>query len=214
MATNIYERDGLSIIVIENNQGDYILVEDFLLEKFKTIKVKQFIEFKTFSAFHKNELNRCDLILLDMHLPDAGGIDLIKNMVQLCIDIPIIILTGYSDLALAKKSLELGIYDFLVKDEINPNLLHKSIEFALSRSNYVRHIEIQNEKLRKIAWTQSHVVRAPLARILGIVNLIGIMNDDYTELPFMLEQLKISSMEMDDIVRSIVNETQTLNIKK
>lgn len=33
--------------------------------------------------------------------------------------------------SLAKKSLELGIYDFLIKDEINPTLLHKSIEFAI-----------------------------------------------------------------------------------
>ncbi|MFK5073451.1 hypothetical protein ACI4BE_28395, partial [Klebsiella pneumoniae] len=86
--------------------------------------------------------------------------------------VPIIVLTGYADLSLAKDSLKLGVDDFLIKDEVTPSILHKSIEFAFSRSQYVNYIEAQNEKLRNIAWTQSHIVRAPLARILGIINFI------------------------------------------
>ncbi|MFX6036039.1 hypothetical protein ABTE74_21885, partial [Acinetobacter baumannii] len=82
------------------------------------------------------------------------------------IHVPIIVLTGYADLSLAKDSLKLGVDDFLIKDEVTPSILHKSIEFAFSRSQYVNYIEAQNEKLRNIAWTQSHIVRAPLARIL------------------------------------------------
>lgn len=44
--------------------------------------------------------------------------------------------------------------------------------FEISRNKYVRQIEAQNKKLKNIAWTQSHIVRAPLARMLGIMNVI------------------------------------------
>jgi hypothetical protein len=38
--------------------------------------------------------------------------------------------------------------------------------------NYVETVELQNKKLREIAWMQSHMVRAPLARIMGLIPLI------------------------------------------
>ena len=201
---------GLSIIVVEDNPGDFVLVEDFLMEKFTPISIKQFSDFKSVSNYLSGEQNKCDLILLDLHLPDMRGMELVENMMNLSSKIPILILTGYTDLPLAKRTLELGVYDFLVKDEINPSLLYKSIEFAVSRSNYVRQIESQNEKLKNIAWTQSHVVRAPLARILSIVNLLEENQENLVDILFWLQQLRNSADEMDQVVMKIVNEAQTL----
>lgn len=203
-------KDHLSIIVVEDNQGDYVLIEDYLYEKFKSITIKHFVEYKSFVESLKIENNKSDLILLDLNLPDMNGLHLVENTLAMSLKIPVIILTGYSDLPLAKKSLELGIYDFLIKDEINPAWLHKSIEFAISRQRYVRHIEAQNEKLKNIAWTQSHIVRAPLSRILGIIDLIDNQKNTKEEILFWLKQLKISSMEMDEVVKKIVDEAQHL----
>ncbi|MCH8567835.1 MAG: response regulator [Balneolales bacterium] len=202
---------GLSIIVIEDNPGDFVLIEDYLIEKFESISIRQFTDYKSVSYFLQEENHNSNLILLDLNLPDVSGLTLVKNMISLSSLIPIIILTGYADLPLAKKSLELGVYDFLVKDEVNPALLHKSIEFAISRSSYVRQIERQNEKLKNIAWTQSHVVRAPLARILGIMNLIEENPEDHQEMLFWLKHLRNSTNEMDEVVQKIVNEAQTIN---
>ena len=111
---------------------------------------------------------------------------------------------------MAKESLKLGVEDYLIKDEISPAILLKSIEFALSRSFYIQHIQLQNEKLRNIAWTQSHVVRAPLARILGIINLIETEKENIEELIFWLKQLRVSSDEMDAIVKKITEEAQEI----
>jgi light-regulated signal transduction histidine kinase (bacteriophytochrome) len=66
---------------------------------------------------------------------------------------------------------------------------------------------MQNAKLRNIAWTQSHVVRAPISRILGIINLIEEEGENFNEIQFWLQQLKISTTEMDDIIKNIVKET-------
>jgi CheY-like chemotaxis protein len=204
---------GTSILVLENNPGDYILIEDFFFETFNGVKIQQNKDYKSALAFLK-EKEQVDVILLDLNLPDMRGLELVKNITKKFAQIPIIILTGYSDIELAKRSLELGVHDYLIKDEINPGLLHKSIEFAISRNSYVGQIEIQNEKLKHIAWTQSHIVRAPLARILGVIDMIETLNEDHKDLRFWLDQLKTSSIEMDDIVKNIIKEAQTLNLNK
>ncbi|SMD45534.1 PAS domain S-box-containing protein [Aquiflexum balticum DSM 16537] len=70
------------------------------------------------------------------------------------------------------------------------------------------------EKLKNIAWTQSHIVRAPLARILGIVNLIETQKDSLDDLMYWLNQLKTSSDEMDEIVRKIIEDAQFIQHNK
>lgn len=205
----------LSIAVIEDNDGDFVLIEDYLIESSKTFQIKRFLTFSEFIKFLEiNTDFNYDLILLDLNLPDLSGISLIEKVLSLDILVPIIILTGYSDLSLAKESLKLGVDDFLIKDEVTPSILHKSIEFAFSRSQYVQQIEKQNEKLKNIAWTQSHLVRAPLSRILGIINLIESEKENLDDLMFWLNQLRVSSNEMDVIVRKITEEAQEIQLNE
>lgn len=51
---------------------------------------------------------------------------------------------------MAKNSLELGVYDFLIKDEINPSLLQKSIDFSLSRKNFRSQLEGERENYKNL----------------------------------------------------------------
>jgi FixJ family two-component response regulator len=203
----------LSVIVLEDNDGDFVLIEDYLIEVYKTVKIKRCENYSDFLQ-KKETIVDFDIILLDLHLPDLSGIDLVENILALNLHIPIIIFTGYTDLTLAKESLKLGIEDFLIKDEVSINILHKSIEYALSRNLYIKHIQAQNEKLRNIAWTQSHVVRTPLARMLGIIDVIETEKGDLEDLMFWLKQLKVSSQEMDVIVRQLTEEAQEIILKK
>ena len=205
----------LSVVVIEDNEGDFVLIEDYLIETFKTVQVRRCELYSDFKELTSKQTDiKIDVILLDLHLPDLSGLELIQEVISEKIQVPIIILTGYSELSLAKESLKLGVDDFLIKDEITPSILHKSIEFAFSRSQYIMHIEEQNKKLRNIAWTQSHVVRAPLSRILGIINLIESEKDNLDNLMFWLTQLRTSSNEMDDIVRKITEEAKEIHLNK
>ena len=57
----------------------------------------------------------CDLILLDIMLPDADGIDVLKRMKKIVPQVPVIMITGGSDLEIAKKSLHEGAVDYITK---------------------------------------------------------------------------------------------------
>jgi PAS domain S-box-containing protein len=323
--------ENLSILVIEDNIGDFVLIEDYLIDQFPNINVIHCDDYKSSISLLENSQEEISLILLDLNLPELGGLELINGMLSHNFEIPIIILTGYTDLEMAKKSLQMGIYDYLVKDEINPVILHKTITFTLNRSSFIHQIEhekqnyenlfnfnpqptwlldskslkvlnanlsaqlkyglsqhnflkmfftqlhpsgeesmvknyltmreesprnnfthllsdgkeikvnlyvreinsegnsrlivqtndisetlkhintieIQNTQLRNIAWTQSHVVRAPISRILGIINLLEDEKENHEEFLFWMNQLKVSTNEMDDIVKKIISDSNS-----
>jgi len=80
------------------------------------------------------------------------------------------------------------------------------------RLNYIRAVEKQNEKLKEISWMQSHVVRAPLAKIIGLVPLINDADETITERQRMLAYLLLAANELDDVIRTISEKTNTIEI--
>jgi PAS domain S-box-containing protein len=76
-------------------------------------------------------------------------------------------------------------------------------------------LEKQNKKLKEIAWTQSHVVRAPLARLLGLINLLE-MNEESTKLSgtVILKGIVDSAHEIDKIILNITEMTYNLEDEK
>ncbi len=90
--------------------------------------------------------------------------------------------------------------------------LEGTMQDVTERQEYTEALERQNDTFRKIAWTQSHVVRAPLVRIMGVSNLIldgGVTHRQQKEL---LENLVSSSEELDKVIRDIVNLAQEIKI--
>jgi PAS domain S-box-containing protein len=69
-------------------------------------------------------------------------------------------------------------------------------------------IQLQNEKLREIAWAQSHVVRAPLARMMSLINLIKNYPNSEEERNEILDCFLSSAAEFDQIVREISSKTR------
>lgn len=83
------------------------------------------------------------------------------------------------------------------------------------RLNYVKAIVGQNKSLKEIAWVQSHVVRAPLARMMAIINLLK--NEDEngeTDTDFLFAELLNSANELDLIIRDISDKASKIDLKK
>lgn len=73
---------------------------------------------------------------------------------------------------------------------------------------YLKAIEEQNKKLNDIAWTQSHMVRAPLARMMGLINLLQHEGKTDDKTKDFLTNILDSAHELDNIIKSIVQNTQ------
>jgi PAS domain S-box-containing protein len=91
----------------------------------------------------------------------------------------------------------------------------KKFEEEIQRSN--EELKCKNEELREkntkledIAWIQSHKVRAPLARIMGLIDLLS---NHYTEdinTNELLDYILSSAYELDDLISEIVKKTEDL----
>ncbi len=123
-----------NILVIEDNEGDFTLIEDYLLEKIAIpviVQAKNFTEARSLLA--RQPVDYYDIIFLDLSLPDKDGEPLIIELLGLCPECPVIILTGNTDIDFSIKSLSLGIADYLLKDDINATSLYKSIVYNIER---------------------------------------------------------------------------------
>ena len=134
-----------NVLVIEDNPGDYALVEDFLFENKNEFILKHAQTCKEAKAMLSDGQTQFDVILLDLSLPDKTGIELINEIVAICQATPVIVLTGYESLHFGVKSLSLGIADYLLKDELTPQMLYKSILYSCERKKAVLDLE-ESEK--------------------------------------------------------------------
>jgi len=78
-----------------------------------------------------------------------------------------------------------------------------------ARKLYLRSVEEQNRVFREISWVQSHLVRAPLARIMGLVPLVS-QEIDEAERSKILEYLNISVAELDSVIKEITQKSTNI----
>ena len=89
--------------------------------------------------------------------------------------------------------------------------LVKEAELSIYRKQSAEALEEQNRKLKEISWMQSHIIRAPLARIIGLIPLINDVSEDKTEREKMLDYLAASANELDDVIKDITDKTKTVD---
>jgi len=98
---------------------------------------------------------------------------------------------------------------FLVyNDDGHPIRMIGAIQDISERVNYIEAIENQNKLLRDISWMQSHLVRAPLANIMGLADLL--CQEKGKTVDESLSLLQKSAIELDKIIRDIVKKSEII----
>lgn len=75
---------------------------------------------------------------------------------------------------------------------------------------HTKEIEKQNEALKEITWIQSHVVRTPLSRLMAITHLLKENDNTEEEKTFLIDNIIISSNELDEIIQEIVTKSENV----
>jgi two-component system, NtrC family, response regulator HydG len=103
-----------------------------------------------------------DVILLDMDMPEISGMDILRNVAQRRLPIPVVVLTGVADVDLAVKAMKLGAFDYLIKP-VEDEILLSSLDAA------VEHGTVQ-DSIRRLP---AHLRREDLSQVDAFEHLVA-----------------------------------------
>lgn len=141
-----------------------------------------------------------DCVVLDYHLHDGNGMEFLKSLSEegLLKRVPVVMLTGTGSEKIAVDVMKMGAKDYISKDRLNPEILHRTIESAIYRSSAERVMEEQRLEMKRLydeaqlanarkdefLAALSHELRTPLTPILAAVSqsdLSRFTRDDFVE---------------------------------
>lgn len=99
------------IIIIDDDVDICALLKRFFERKGYAVSTA----FKAQEGLELIRANTYDVILTDFRLPDMDGLEVIKNVRSINASIPIIVITGYSDVKQAIKAIRLGAFEYVTK---------------------------------------------------------------------------------------------------
>ena len=139
----------IRVLLVEDNPGDARLIQELLREakggQFETAVVPRLSE-----AMEKLDRDNFQLILLDLSLPDSRGLDTFLKMTAHAPLVPLIVLSGLDDEALALQTVEAGAQDYLVKGHVDPRILERAIRYAMKRVEAERALAEERNLLRSV----------------------------------------------------------------
>jgi diguanylate cyclase (GGDEF)-like protein len=122
--------DGAKILVVEDNDGDALLVTEYLADVCEAV-VTRAVDLE--DATQALRGGRFDFVLSDLTLPDARGLDSVRRLQPLAPDAAFIVLTGIDDEELAIQAMQHGAQDYLVKGQLDAPTLRRTLRHAGER---------------------------------------------------------------------------------
>ena len=136
--------DELHILVVEDNEGDWFLIKEYLSERCAEDGIVHCASLH--AALSLLEKHHFDIILLDLTLPDSFGNESVAKVLSYAPETPVIVLTGYEDRLFSMESIQSGVQDYLQKDEVTSALLFKSIYYSIERNKVRLHLMAEQKK--------------------------------------------------------------------
>ncbi len=121
------------ILVIEDNPGDAGLLSVHLAGALAPDASVEFVESLGDALQYLAHNPQPSVVLLDLSLPDAQGIQAVVRLIELNVEAPIVVISGSSDELLAVQAVQAGAQDYLFKDQVDARHLWRTIRHALDR---------------------------------------------------------------------------------
>jgi PAS domain S-box-containing protein len=177
----------LNILLVEDNPGDIRLLQEILREVTTTrCQITPVMTLADAIITLSSSLN-FDVILLDLSLPDSQGINSLLKLRDRAANLPIIVLTGSDDESLAILAMQQGSQDYLIKGQVDRNLLLRSIRYAIER-------ERTETALRQ---AKSELEQRVIERTHDLQQTENNLRDALQKLNFHFENSPLAAIEFD-----------------
>jgi len=138
-----------SVLLVDDDEDDYFLttecLRDIREQEFDVTWASTYDE-----AFYLLNEKQFDIGLFDYLLGARTGLDLLRIAKDLRLHTPIILLTGRGDVTIDSEALDLGVADYLVKSELEPEKLERSIRYSIGRASALKALRESEGKYRGI----------------------------------------------------------------
>ncbi|MFI4948201.1 MAG: EAL domain-containing protein [Alphaproteobacteria bacterium] len=144
-AQGMEKRLSKTVLLIENNPGDVCWIREMFNER-----VAHDIELAHVQSMNEAEkhlaAHAVDIILLDLGLPDAQGLEAVRLTHASAPNVPLVVLTGLDDEALGAQALQEGAQDFLIKGQIETRGLLRALRYAIERKSMEEDLFAEKER--------------------------------------------------------------------
>jgi two-component system, cell cycle sensor histidine kinase and response regulator CckA len=122
----------IKVLLVDDDEDSFVITQDLLADIPGSAYRLEWVS--TFEAAVER-IGRAehDVYLLDYNLGSRTGLDVIREVAKFGLSAPVVMLTGQNDRQIDKEVMRHGAADFLVKGEVTPQLLERSIRHALER---------------------------------------------------------------------------------
>lgn len=138
----------LRVLLIEDNPGDARLVQAALAEQapgeFTVVIAERLAD-----ALARIQSERFDAVLCDLGLPDSTGLGTAQAIAAQAPALPLVVLTGSNDVELGRAAIKLGAQDYLVKGDLKPPLLSRTLRYAIERTRLAHELREANATLEQ-----------------------------------------------------------------
>ena len=149
ITANPTSSDLFRILLVEDNPGDARLIREMLSEGLSRPFTLDLVGSLSAGLEHVEE-NGIDVVILDLGLPDSRGIPTLEAFQSCRSKMPIVVLTGYDDDRAGLEAVKKGAQDYLLKGEVNPHSLTRSLRYAIERSHLLNLLHAAESRLRTI----------------------------------------------------------------
>lgn len=201
------------VLLIEDNPGDADLVRLRLSEGSSSIEVSCAQRLSDGLASLAKTPSP-SVVLLDLNLPDSHGANTFRSILEKAPHVPVVILSGQEDEALAIKALHQGVQDYLVKADITGNHLERVMRYAIERQSLLRSLEMsrlqQLEFKNRFLSHVSHELRTPLTCIHQFVTILldGLVGDLNTDQRYHLGTVLKSVQQLQAMIRDLLEASR------
>lgn len=147
------------ILVAEDNPQDQAMYKRFLSEEFGDNIEMIFVETGQ-AALTFLSANTVDCILLDFKLSDMDGLEFLRKLSATTGNYPVLMLTGCGNEKVAVKALKLGVYDYIIKEDLDPRLLRNAVLYAVEKFALAKQVKEKETKMEHMAY-HDHLTSIP-----------------------------------------------------